>query len=237
MGQIFSGSIRSGIAGGVESMSDVPIRFSAPIRKRMLASRRIKSFGGYLKLLSGLKLADLKPDTPPIAEFSTGETMGHSADRLAAAFGITRLESDEFAQRSHLLAAAAAAAGRFSDVVALKLTNGKSFAHDNGIRATTTLESLSSLKPAFVKDFGTVTAGNASFLTDGASAALIMTLERAKELGLKPKAILRQFYTVAQDPKDQLLLGPAYVIPKLLDATVCDLFHFRVPSNRFLSRV
>ena len=85
---------------------------------------------------------------------------------------------------------------------------------DNGIRVSTR-EQLAKLKPAFVKPYGTVTAANASFLTDGASAALIMTEEKAKQLGLKPKAYLREFTYVSQDPKDQLLLGPAYAIPKV----------------------
>jgi len=87
---------------------------------------------------------------------------------------------------------------------------------DNGIRVSTE-EQLAKLKPAFVKPYGTVTAANASFLTDGASAALIMSEEKALQLGLKPKAYLRQFTYVSQDPIDQLLLGPSYAIPKVCD--------------------
>lgn len=86
---------------------------------------------------------------------------------------------------------------------------------DNGIRVSS-LEQLAKLKPAFVKPHGTVTAANASFLTDGASACMIMTEEKAKQLGLKPKAYLRNFLYVSQDPVDQLLLGPAYGIPQIL---------------------
>ena len=218
IGQINSGSIRLGIAGGVESMSDVPIRFSAPVRARMLASRKVKSPMGMLGLLKGLKLRDLAPDPPPIAEFSTGETMGHSADRLAAAFGVTREASDAFAIRSHSTAKAAQEKGYLSDVIPVKIP-GKKVQHstkDNGIRPSTP-ETMAKLRAAFVKPHGTVTAANASFLTDGASASIITTEARAKELGLKPKAYLRQFYFVSQDPVDQLLLGPAYVTPKLLD--------------------
>lgn len=85
---------------------------------------------------------------------------------------------------------------------------------DNGVRVSTP-EQLAKLKPAFVKPYGTVTAANASFLTDGASAGLIMAEERARNLGLKPKAYLKTFTYVSQDPKDQLLLGPAYAIPKV----------------------
>ena len=218
MGQINSGNMQLGIAGGVESMSDVPIRFSAPIRARMLASRKAKTPMAMLGLLKGLKLKDLAPDTPPIAEFSTGETMGHSADRLAAAFGISRVESDAYAIRSHTLAKEAHEAGQFTDLMSVKIPGRKarSSDRDNGVRVSSP-ETMAKLRAAFVKPHGTVTAANASFLTDGASAALIMTEKRAKELGLKPKAFLRQFYFVAQDPVDQLLLGPAYVTSRLMD--------------------
>jgi acetyl-CoA acyltransferase len=222
IGQINSGTARLGLAGGVESMSDVPIRFSPALRQRMIAARKIKSPMGYLSLLKGLKFSDLAPETPPIAEYATGETMGHSADRLAAAFGVTRRESDEYALRSHTMARRAADGGLFTDIspvaVASKRGASATCSRDNGIRASS-MEELSRLKPAFVKPHGTVTAANASFLTDGASAAIITTEARAKELGLKPKAYLRQFFNVAQDPVDQLLLGPAYVTPRLLDAT------------------
>ena len=80
-----------------------------------------------------------------------------------------------------------------------------------------TPEKLASLKPAFIKPYGTITAANASFLTDGASACLLTTDKKAKEMGWKPKAYLRDFLYVSQDPNDQLLLGPAYVIPKILE--------------------
>lgn len=93
MGYINSGTADAVLVGGVESMSDVPIRFSRNIRKRLIKSQKVKGLGGYLGLLSGLKMADLTPDLPAVAEFSTGEVMGHSADRLATAFGVTRQES------------------------------------------------------------------------------------------------------------------------------------------------
>merc|ERR1719229_874599 len=143
--------------------------------------------------------------------------MGHSADRLAAAFGVTRQEQDDFARRSHMMAKAAQEKGLLSDVVPVKVPKGKDFVSiDNGIRVSTP-EQMAKLKAAFVKPHGTVTAANASFLTDGASACLIMTEEKAKQLGLKPKAYLRQFVYVSQDPKDQLLLGPAYATPTVLN--------------------
>lgn len=111
-GAIATGTASAVLIGGCETMSDVPIRYSRPIRKRLLKVGKAKGVGGYLALLSGLKLADLKPEAPAIAEFSTGEVMGHSADRLAAAWGASRADQDAFAYRSHKLAAAAHKEGK-----------------------------------------------------------------------------------------------------------------------------
>lgn len=164
------------VAGGVETMSDVPIRFSRAIRSRMLASQKLKSPLQYLGLLSGLSLKDLAPELPAIAEFSTNEVMGASADRLAAMFNVSRRDQDLFAVRSHQNAAKAAKAGLFTDIVPVRVP--KLVETDNGVRGDSNVEKLSTLRPAFIKPHGTVTAGNASFLTDGASAALIMSEER-----------------------------------------------------------
>jgi len=161
----------------------------------------------------------LSPELPAISEFTSGETMGHSGDRLAAAFGVSRREQDEFALRSHTLAEKATKEGKLLDLAPYFVPRGKkqiTILTDNTIRVST-IENLSKLKPAFVKPHGTITAGNASPLTDGASAALISTEEFAKRKGYKPKAFIRDTLFVAQDPKDQLLLSPAYVIPQILD--------------------
>jgi acetyl-CoA acetyltransferase len=104
-GAIAQGAARAVLVGGAETMSDVPIRYHREVRKRMLKSQKVKGLGGYLGLLAGLQLAHLAPELPAIAEFSTGEVMGHSADRLAATWGVTREEQDAFAFRSHTLAA------------------------------------------------------------------------------------------------------------------------------------
>merc|ERR1719403_468990 len=204
------------VAGGVEFMSDVPIRHSRKMRELMLSANKAKTMGAKLGLLAKLRPDYFAPELPAIAEFSTNETMGHSADRLAATFGVSRLEQDDFARRSHTMAKAAQEQGLLSDVVPVKVPKGKDFVSiDNGIRVSTP-EQMAKLKPAFIKPHGTVTAANASFLTDGASACLIMTEDKAKELGLKPKAYLRSYTYVSQDPKDQLLLGPAYATPQVL---------------------
>eukprot|EP01097_Dermamoeba_algensis_P002207 TRINITY_DN1879_c0_g1_i2.p1 TRINITY_DN1879_c0_g1~~TRINITY_DN1879_c0_g1_i2.p1 ORF type:complete len:471 (-),score=121.76 TRINITY_DN1879_c0_g1_i2:102-1313(-) len=218
---IKSGAAEVVVAAGTETMSDVPIRFSRKVRARMLASQKVKSAAGYLKLLKGLSLKDLAPELPAIAEFSTGEVMGRSADRLAAAWGVSRKEQDEFAVLSHLRAFEAHKKGLYKDEVvpALVPPHFVPIADENGIRGDTSKEKMATLKPAFIKPHGTVTAANASFLTDGASATLLMSEKKALEFGYKPKAYLLDYIYVAQDPKDELLLGPAYATARLLEKT------------------
>lgn len=216
VGLIAAGQCDAVVAGGLEFMSDVPIRHSRKMRKTMLSLNKAKTLGQRLSLLGGIRLAHLSPELPAVAEFSTAETMGHSADRLAAAFGISRLEQDEFALRSHTLAKKAQDAGLLQDVISFKVPGRDIVSKDNGIRPST-MEQMGKLKPAFIKPYGTVTAANSSFLTDGASAVLIMSEERALAMGYKPKAYLRDFVYVSQDPKDQLLLGPTYATPKVLE--------------------
>ena len=195
-----------------------PIRFNRQVRKHLLTLNKAKSTGAKLGVLGKILGANpLAPELPAVAEFSTGETMGHSADRLSASFAVSRKEQDDFALRSHTLADKAAKAGLLSDVLTVNVPGKNApVSSDLGVRVATP-EQLAKLKAAFIKPHGTITAANASYLTDGASAALIMTEEKAKQLGLKPKAYLRNFAYVANDPKDQLLLGPAYATPKVLD--------------------
>ncbi|EDW57024.1 trifunctional enzyme subunit beta, mitochondrial [Drosophila sechellia] len=216
MGLIATNTYDVIVAGGVEFMSDVPIRHSRKMRSLLLKANKAKTLGQRLALLSTFRPDFLAPELPAVAEFSSGETMGHSADRLASAFNVSRSEQDEYALRSHTLAKEAQEKGYFTDLVPFKVSGVDQIVDkDNGIRVSSP-ESLAKLRPAFVKPYGTVTAANASFLTDGASACIIMTEEKAKQLGLKPKAYLRDFLYVSQDPVNQLLLGPAYGIPKLL---------------------
>ncbi|CAI8048216.1 Trifunctional enzyme subunit beta, mitochondrial [Geodia barretti] len=214
--QIAAGQSDVVVAGGVDTMSDVPIRLSRGMRKSLLAANKKKTTSGKLStILSGLRYFGL--ELPAISEFSTNETMGHSGDRLAATFGISRRDQDEYASRSHNLAHQAAEKGKLQDVLTVFAPGrSKPVTLDNGIRPSTP-EQMSKLKPAFVKPHGTITAANASFLTDGASAALLMSEEKALSLGYTPKAYLKDFVYVSLDPKDQLLLGPAYATPLLLD--------------------
>uniref|UniRef100_A0A8C3GC85 Trifunctional enzyme subunit beta, mitochondrial n=1 Tax=Cyclopterus lumpus TaxID=8103 RepID=A0A8C3GC85_CYCLU len=216
VGLIAAGQCDSIVAGGVEFMSDVPIRHSRKMRKTMLSLSRAKTLGQRLGLIGSIRMAHLSPELPAVAEFSTAETMGHSADRLAAAFGVSRVEQDEFAVRSHTLAKKAQDAGLLQDVISFKVPGRDIVSKDNGIRVSS-MEQMGKLKAAFIKPHGTVTAANSSFLTDGASAVLIMSEEKALAMGYKPKAYLRDFVYVSQDPKDQLLLGPTYGTPKVLE--------------------
>ncbi|XP_056632668.1 trifunctional enzyme subunit beta, mitochondrial [Diorhabda sublineata] len=217
IGLINSGIYETIVCGGVEFMSDIPIRHSRKMRNLLLTANKAKTLQKKLALLASIRPDYFVPDLPSIAEFSSGETMGHSADRLAAAFGATRKEQDDFALRSHTKAQEAANKGWLTDIIPFQLPGvAKTVEKDNGIRVSSP-EKLATLKPAFIKPHGTITAANASFLTDGASACIITTESKAKELGLKPKAYLRNFLYVSQDPIDQLLLGPAYGTPQILE--------------------
>ena len=217
VGLIASGNVDCVVAGGVEFMSDVPIRHSRKMRKYMLSLNKAKTLPARLSLISKmLSPSAWSPELPAVAEFSTSETMGHSADRLCAEFGVSREEQDDFAIRSHSLAAKAVEEGLLSDIITYKVPGVHTpVTKDNGIRPSSK-QQMARLKPAFIKPHGTITAANSSFLTDGASACLIMEEEKALSLGLKPKAYLRDFVYVSQDPTNQLLLGPTYATPKVL---------------------
>ncbi len=206
------------IAGGAETFSDAPIRFQRPVRKRLLATRKTRGLGGWVGLARGLRLADLRPEAPAIAEFSTRETMGQNAERLAKRWAITREEQDAYALASHQRAAKATADGWLSRQIAPAFVPPRfaPVAADNGIRADSSLAALAALKPAFDRRFGTVTAGNSSFLTDGGAALLLAGAARAEQLRLEPLARLRAAAVTAADPLEELLLGPAFATPRAL---------------------
>ncbi len=217
--QIRLGEAEVVVAGGTETMSDVPIRVSRRLRKKLLESQKYKSPLEFFKLLKGFKFSDLKPELPAIAEFSTNETMGQSCDKLAAMFNVSREAQDDYAVKSHQKAAKAWESGTFdSEVITLPNSRGEgSIKQDNGIRGDSSHEKLAKLRPVFIKPNGTITAANASFLTDGAACTLLASEKKAKELGYQPKAYIRDYIFVSQDPKRELLLGPAYALPKILE--------------------
>jgi acetyl-CoA acyltransferase len=208
------------VAGGAESLSDVPILFSKKFSEALVAASKQKSLGGKLGVFSKIRPKDLAPDAPAIAESTTGLTMGESAEKMAKENGITREAQDRFALQSHLRAAAATASGRFKEEVMTVVVPPKYeniVDSDNLIRADTTLEALSKLRPVFDRKYGTITAGNASPLTDGAAAVLLMSEDKAKSMGIKPIGFIRSYAYAATDPSDQLLQGPVFALPTALE--------------------
>lgn len=208
------------IAGGSESLSRVPITVSDKLSKALVKASRGKTLGQRAAPFSSIRPRDLIPVQPAIAEPTTGETMGESAERMAKENGITREEQDAWALRSHQLAAAGTEDGRLtSELAPVYVPPGfeKVITADNGIRTDTSLEKLAKLRPVFDRKFGSVTAGNASPLTDGASAVVLMNGDRATALGLEPMGYIRSWAWTALDPAGQLLQGPAYAAPLALD--------------------
>jgi len=216
---IQAGAIKTGIAGGVESSSDAPVRISHKLKKTLLQAQKAKGIKGMWQVFKDFKFKSLAPEAPAIAEFSTGLTMGADADQLAAKFNVSRQQQDEFALRSHQNAAAAWEAGVFDQEVCPMPIPPKFevVKQDDTFYANSSLEKLSQLKPAFVRPHGTITAGNASPITDGAAVSLLMDLDEAKTRKLNPKVVIEGFTFSGQNPHGELLLGPAYTIPKLMN--------------------
>jgi acetyl-CoA acyltransferase len=206
------------IVGGAESLSNVPILHSRGMSDALVSASKAKTLGGRVRALSRVRPRDLIPITPAIAEPSTGETMGESAEKMAKINAIPRADQDHFALRSHRLAAAGTEDGRLTaEIVPVYVPPSfEAMTQDNGIRADSSMEQLRALKPVFDRKYGTVTAGNASPLTDGASAVLLMSEEMAKSLGYTPLAYIRSYSYAALDPGEQLLMGPVLAAPVAL---------------------
>ena len=146
------GRIESAIAGGVEVLSDLPIRYKKPLRQKLVETRKYRKPADWLSIFKGLKFSDLLPEVPSISEFSTGDTMGVSCDKMAAKYGVTRQEQDAYALRSHMSAFKAAAEGMFEEeIIPVYLQeSGEVISEDNGVRGDTTMERVATLKPAFI---------------------------------------------------------------------------------------
>lgn len=208
------------LAGGVESLSDIPILHSKRMSQILVEASKAKSLGQRLAAFGKIRPRDLIPVSPAIAEPSTGESMGQSAEKMAKENGITREAQDRLALLSHQRAAAATQSGRLAQEIA-PWFGGRNMDEvvttDNLIRGDTSLEALAKLKPVFDRRYGSVTAGNASSLTDGAAVVLMMEEQKARALGYRPLAVIRSYAVAAVDPGWQLLMGPAYAVPKALD--------------------
>ncbi len=217
---IESGQADVVVAGGAECLSRIPILVSDRLSRTLVAASRAKTLGARLRTFARIRPRDLVPVAPAIAEYSTGESMGEAAERMAKENGIGREDQDRWALASHLKAHAGTEDGRLTAEIAPLYVPPKyttTVEKDNGIRPDTSMEALSALRPVFDRKFGSVTAGNSSPLTDGASAVLLMSPERAKGLGMEPLGYVRSYAITALDPAAQLLQGPAYAAPLALD--------------------
>jgi acetyl-CoA acyltransferase len=208
------------IAGGAESLSDIPILASRRLADILVDASKAKSLGARIRTFARIRPRDLVPVAPAIAEPSTGQSMGQSAEKMAKENHISREAQDRWALRSHRLAAAATADTRLKAEIAPWLPlrpDGALVTEDNGIRGDTSLEQMARLKPVFDRRYGSVTAANASPLTDGASAVLLTSHDAARTMGYEPLAFIRSYAVAAVDPGWQLLQAPVWAVPKALE--------------------
>jgi len=208
------------IAGGADSLSKPPVTYSDRFVEIMMEANAARDMPSKLKAFAKTRPKDLAPNPPAIAERSTGETMGDSAEKMAKENGISREAQDAYAISSHAKATAAWDEGVFdSEVMPYRMPPRytTTVARDTIPRSDSTMEKLSTLKPVFDRKYGSVTAANASPLTDGASALLLMEESTAKALGYEPLAFIKSYGFAALDPNWQLLMGPALATPIALD--------------------
>ncbi|GAB1614964.1 acetyl-CoA C-acetyltransferase [Pseudomonas sp. NGC7] len=214
--KIALGQIDSGIAGGVDTTSDAPIAVNEGLRHILLEANRGKSLGERLKPFLKLRPGHLKPELPRNGEPRTGLSMGEHCERMAQAWRIDRAEQDALTLLSHQRLAASYAEGWQDDL----LTPFLALSRDNNLRPDLTLEQLAKLKPAFDRSgLGTLTAGNSTPLTDGASLVLLGTEEWAQAQGLPVLAYLVDGEIAAVDfvtGREGLLMAPVYAVPRLL---------------------
>lgn len=214
--KIALGQIECGIAGGVDSSSDVPLVFGEKLRKTLLAARRAKTTGERIKLFLSIRLKDWAPVPPLNVEPRTGMSMGDHTEVTAKYFSIAREDQDAFALISHQKMAAAYERGFFKDL----MTPYAGLERDNNLRTDSTLEKLAKLKPAFDKVNGTLTAGNSSPLTDGASCVLLASEDWAKAHNLPILAYITHAEVAAIEfvkEKQNLLMSPTYAMGRMLD--------------------
>jgi acetyl-CoA C-acetyltransferase len=215
--KIALGQIECAIAAGVDTVSDPPVVYPKSFQQLLLRSYRGKSFGERVAPWFGLRPKNLRPVLPGIAEPRTGLSMGESTELMVKTWGIGRAEQDQLALESHQKAAAAYASGFYKDLVC----NYLGVSQDNNIRRDTSLEKLANLKPVFdTSGAGTLTAGNSTPMTDGASAVLLATEAWARERNLPVLAFLSYGAVAAVDyidKKEGLLMAPAYAVPRMLN--------------------
>ena len=216
---IMSGMVQVGIAGGADSSSVLPIGVSKRLARALVDVNKARTLSQRLSIFSKLKLRDLLPVPPAVAEYSTGLRMGDTAEQMAKSHNISRAQQDELAHRSHTLAAQAWEQGYLtSQVMAAQVPPYREVLQkDNNIRLNSEISQYAKLRPAFDRKHGTVTAATSTPLTDGAAAVLMMSESRARELGLEPLGYLKSFAFAAIGVWEDMLLGPAYATPLALD--------------------
>lgn len=231
--KIALGQIDVGIAGGVDTTSDAPLAVNDDLRQLLLDLNRTKSTAGRLGLLGRLRPGQIVPDIPRNAEPRTGLSMGEHCALMAEEWGVGRSEQDELAARSHQRMAAAYERDFFTDL----MTPYLGLERDQNLRPDSTPEKLAKLKPVFGGPDGTMTAGNSTPLSDGASAVLLASEEWARERKLPVLAWLTEAQTAAVDhfhPRaagaqpEGLLMAPAYAMPRMLDRAGLRLQDFDV---------
>ncbi|MFB6351283.1 MAG: acetyl-CoA C-acyltransferase [Bradymonadaceae bacterium] len=218
-GDLMMGGADVAIAAGVESTSASQARVSLPLTQALNEVSKAKSPIEMLQAFKDVDPKDLLPDIPAIAEPTTGERMGNSGEKMAKKYGISQRDQDEYAAMSHHRAAEAFEEGRFPEVVPVTIgpDHEEPVERDPMIRPDTSAEQMAGLSPAFDKEHGSITAGNASPLTDGAAAVMMMRESTARELGIEPKAYIRSWATTGVDLFEMpMLMGPTFATPKAL---------------------
>ncbi|WP_440875525.1 acetyl-CoA C-acyltransferase FadI [Thalassotalea sp. PLHSN55] len=212
---IMAGTADVGIAGGADSSSVAPIGVSKKFARTLLDLSKTKTMSQKFALIRKLSFKDILPVPPAVAEYSTGLSMGQTAEQMAKTHGITREEQDALAHRSHTLATENWAKGNLADEVMTAHSEPyKGFIDkDNCFRDNSVLESYAKLKPVFDRKHGTVTAANSTPLTDGGAAILLMREGRAKELGYTPLGYIKSYGFSAIDVWEDMLMGPSYATP------------------------
>ncbi|UCX04042.1 acetyl-CoA C-acyltransferase FadI [Shewanella glacialimarina] len=215
---IMTGNIEIGIAGGADSSSVLPIGVSKKLAHALVDLNKARTFQQKFAIMRRLGLKDLMPVPPAVAEYSTGLSMGQTAEQMAKTYGISRADQDALAHRSHTLATQTWNSGVLQqEVMAAHIPPYKQFIdRDNNIREDSVLESYAKLRPAFDRKHGTVTAANSTPLTDGASAIILMSEGRAKALGYQPIGYIKSYAFTAIDVWQDMLMGPSYATPLAL---------------------
>lgn len=215
---IMTGNLDIGIAGGADSSSVLPIGVSKKLAHALVDLNKARSFGQRLAIFRRLGLKDLLPVPPAVAEYSTGLSMGQTAEQMAKTYNISRADQDALAHRSHTLATETWNAGKLAEeVMVAHVPPYKAFIdRDNNIRENSKIESYAKLRPAFDRKHGSVTAANSTPLTDGASAVLLMSEGRAKALGYTPLGYIKSYAFTAIDVWEDMLMGPSYATPLAL---------------------